>query len=110
MITLDGYPIVAKYTNLNFDWSTTDNTDANFNGALLLFDNVNLVAGAGEIPKGRTALKFDTENPIAWGDSVPQAVKDVFANPQEALRFALGELYESLEHQYKLGTATPPAE
>jgi len=108
MIILDGYPVVAKYTHLNFSWATTDNTDANFMGGTLLFDNVNLVAGAGEISKGRTALQFDPENPIAWGDDVPQAIKDAFASPQEALRYALGELYESLEHQYKLGTATPP--
>ena len=78
MIKLHGYPVVAKYTNLNFDWNTTDNNDANFMGGTLLFDNINLVAGAGEISKGRTALNFNLENPIPWSDDTPQAVKDAF--------------------------------
>lgn len=108
MITLNGYPIVAKTTGLVFAWSTTDNTDANFETGTLTFDSVNLIAGAGEIPKGRTALIFDTENPIPWGDTVPQAIKDVFPSPQDALRYALGELYESDEHQYRLGTKERP--
>jgi len=110
MITLNGYPIVAKTTGLVFSWSTTDNTDANFQAGTLTFDSVNLIAGAGEIPKGRTALVFDDANPIPWADDVPQAIKDVFATPQDALRYALGELYESDEHQYRLGTKVRPAE
>lgn len=110
MITLNGYPIVSKVTHLNASYSTTDNTDAIFEAGTLMFDSVNLIAGAGEISKGRTTLAFDTANPIPWGDSVPQAVKDVFASPQDALKYALEELYESDEHQYRLGTKERPAE
>ena len=104
----DGFPIVSKHTQLTFGWQTTDNTDANFQSATLTFDSINLVANAGEIPKGRTALAFDTENPIPWGDSVDQAIKDVFASPQDCLRFVLAQLYESDEHQYRLGTKVRP--
>lgn len=110
MIKLNNYPICAKYTHLNFSWNTTDNNDVNFETGTLMFDSINLVAGAGEIPKGRTTLGFDDTNPIPWRDSVPQAIKDVFASPQDALRFALGEIYESDEHQYRLGTKERPAE
>lgn len=110
MIKLNNYPIVAKQTHLTFAWMTTNNDDAIFEGGTLAFDNINLVEGAGEIPKGRTALSFDTENPIPWGDLVPQEIKDIFPSPQDALRYSLGQLYESDEHQYRLGTKERPVE
>jgi len=110
MITLNNFPIVAKQTHLNFSWSTTDNTDTIFEGGTLSFDSVNLVSGAGEIPKGRTALSFDTENPIPWGDITPQIIKDIFPTPQDALQYSLGALYESDEHQYRLGSKIRPEE
>lgn len=111
MITKNGYPICAKYTSINMGWSTTDNTDAIFESGALAFDSINLVAGAGEIPKGRTTLAFNEEDPLPWDDSVPQAIKDAFpGGPQDALRFSLGELYESDEHQYRLGTKERPPE
>ena len=110
MLKLNGYPIVAKYTHINTGWSTTDNTDTNFESATLMFDSINLVANAGEITKGRTSLGFDVENPIPWKEGTPQAIKDAFDNPQDALIYVLTELYESDEHQYQLGTKERPPE
>lgn len=108
MIKLNGYPIVAKQTNITMAWSTQTNDEINFEAGTLIFDSVNLIANVGEVSKGRTAVNFDTENPIPWGDSVAQAIKDIFPTPQDAVKFALGEIYESDIHQYKLGTKTPP--
>lgn len=110
MIKLNNYPIVAKQTHLTFSWSTSNNDDTIFEGCTLVFDNINLVQGAGEIPKGRTSLSFDPENPIQWGESVPQIIKDIFPSPQDALRYSLGEIYEADEHQYRLGTKERPVE
>ena len=108
MIKKDGYPIVASKTEIIMSWSTSANETADFQGGTLLFDNINLVAGAGEIDKGKTSLVFDSVNPIPWSDATPQAIKDIFpGGPQDALRFSLGELYESDEHQYRLGTKEP---
>jgi len=114
MVLLNGYPSVAKFIHINTSYSTTDNTDVHFESGTLISDSVNLIAGAGEITKGRTTLGFaDTENgetPIPWGTDVPQAVKDIFASPQDALKYALDELYKSDEHQYRLGSKERPAE
>jgi hypothetical protein len=86
MITRENFPICAKNSSIAIN-----------------------VTSAGDIPKERTSLPFDAENPIPWADETPQAIKEAFpGGPQEAIRHSLGVLYESDEHQYRLGTMIRP--
>lgn len=108
MIKRENFPICAKSSSVAMQWSSTGVDNLELVSAHLTFDNVN-VTTAGDIQKGRTSLPFDTESPIKWSDKASQAIKDAFPNgPQEAIRFSLGELYESDEHQYELGTKVRP--
>lgn len=88
-------------------WNSENVDDLSLVSAHLTYDNIN-VTTAGEIRKERTSLPFDDNNPIPWNDHVPQNIKDAFPSPQDAIRYAIGDLYESDEHQYQLGTKTNP--
>ncbi len=107
MIKRENFPICAKSSSVAMQWSSTGVDNLELVSAHLTFDNVN-VTTAGDIQKGRTSLPFDNEDPIQWSDKASQAIKDAFSDPQEAIRFSLGELYESDRHQYELGTKTKP--
>jgi len=110
MIKRENFPICAKTTNIEMQWSSTGVDDLELVSAHLTFDNIN-VTTAGCIQKERTSLPFDLVDPIPWNSDVPQAIKDAFPNgPGEAIRFSLGDVYESDEHQYRLGTKTRPEE
>jgi len=88
-------------------WTSSDADNLELASSHLTFDNIN-VTTAGDIQKERTSLPFDGDEPIEWSNGTSQAIKDAFANPQEALSFVLLELYESDEHQYRLGTKVKP--
>ena len=107
MIKRENFPICAQDTSIAMQWISTGVDDLQLIASHLTFDNIN-VTTAGNIKKERTSLPFDLENPIEWADEVPQAIKDAFNSPGEAIRYALGALYESDEHQYQLGTKQRP--
>ncbi len=107
MIKRENFPICAQNTAISMQWTSTGVDDLQLAASHLTFDNVN-VTSAGNIKKERTSLPFDLENPIEWADEVPQAIKDAFNSPGEAIRYALGALYESDRHQYLLGTKQMP--
>ena len=108
MIKRENFPICAKNSSIAMQWVSTGPDNLELTSSHLTFDNI-VVTSAGDIPKERTSLPFDEENPIPWADEAPQAIKDAFpGGPQEAIRFALGNLYESDEHQYRLGTKVRP--
>ncbi len=110
MIKRENFPICAKNTSIAMQWTSANVDDLELQSSHLTFDNIN-VTTAGDIVKERTSLPFDNENPIEWSESASQEIKDAFPEgPQEAIRYALGELYESDEHQYRLGTKTRPEE
>lgn len=108
MIKRENFPICAKNTSISMQWTSSGPDDLELVSSHLTFDNIN-VTTAGDIPKERTSLPFDTENPIPWSDDVPQNIKDAFpGGPQDAIRISLAVLYESDEHQYRLGTMIRP--
>ena len=108
MITRETFPICAKSACVAMQWTSTGPDDLEFVSSHLTFDNIN-VTPAGDIPKERTSLPLEDDNPILWIDSTPASVKSAFPNgPQEAIGYALRALYESDEHQYRLGTMTRP--
>ena len=107
MIKRENFPICAKSTCVTMQWTSTDADNLELASSHLTFDNIN-VTTAGDIQKERTSLPFDGDEPIEWSEGTSQAIKDAFANPQEALSFVLLELYESDEHQYRLGTKIKP--
>lgn len=110
MIKRENFPICAKNTSIAMQWTSANVDDLELQSSHLTFDNIN-VTTAGDIVKERTSLPFDNENPIEWSEGTSQEIKDAFPHgPQEAIRYALGELYESGEHQYRLGTKTRPDE
>ena len=91
-------------------WTSTGPDNLDLASSHLTFDNIN-VTTAGDIQKERSSLPFDAENPIPWSDTTSQAIIAAFpGGPQEALSLSLLELYESDEHQYRLGTMVKPAE
>ena len=107
MIKRENFPICAKSTCVTMQWTSTGADNLELASSHLTFDNIN-VTTAGDIQKERTSLPFDGDDPIEWSEGTSQAIKDAFANPQEALSFVLLELYESDEHQYRLGTKVKP--
>ena len=107
MIKRENFPICAKSTCVAMQWTSSGIDNLELASSHLTFDNIN-VTTAGDIQKERTSLPFDNEEPIQWSEGTSQAIKDAFSNPQEALSFALLELYESDEHQYRLGTKVKP--
>ena len=108
MIKRENFPICAKNTSIAMQWTSANVDDLELQSSHLTFDNIN-VTTAGNITKERTSLPFDNENPIEWPEEASQDIKDAFPNgPQEAIRYSLGVLYESDEHQYRLGTKTRP--
>lgn len=108
MIIREQFPICAKNSSIAMQWVSSGPDNLELVSSHLTFDNI-AVTTAGDIPKERTSLPFNTENPIPWADDTPQAVKDAFpGGPQEAIRLSLGVLYESDEHQYRLGTMIRP--
>jgi len=109
MITREGLPLVAKNVSVNIDWESSDPSQVNMVNALIAFDNVNQTS-AGEIIKERTSLPTNPTDPIPWPEEIPEGIKSVWASPENALTDILGILYESDEHQYRLGTKTPPEE
>ena len=110
MIKRENFPICAKNTSIAMQWSSQGADDLKLESSHLTFDNIN-VTTAGEIRKERTSLPFDNENPIQWSEGTSQKIKEAFPDgAQQAIRYALGELYESDEHQYRLGTKIRPEE
>ena len=110
MIIRETFPLCAKNTCVSMQWTSSGSDNVELVSSHLTFDNIN-VTPAGDIPKERTSLPFDPEDPIEWSAEVSQAIKDAFpGGPQEAIKFALLELYESDEHQYRLGTKARPVE
>ncbi len=109
MIKREGFPIVAKSAIVDITWKSVDQESVDFLGGRIAFDNVNQTT-AGAIIKERTSLQFVEENPIPWSAEIPQSIIDVWENPENALRDILGILYESDEHQYRLGTKIRPIE
>jgi len=107
MIKRENFPICAKSTCVTMQWTSSDADNLELASSHLTFDNIN-VTTAGDIQKERTSLSFDGDEPIEWSEGTSQAIKDAFSNPQEALSFVLLELYESDEHQYRLGTKIRP--
>jgi hypothetical protein len=109
MIKREGFPIVAKTAMIDIIWKSADTDSVEFIGGRIAFDNVNQTT-AGPVLKERTSLQFVEEDPIDWPDDIPQNIKDIWSTPEDALAILLGILYESDEHQYKLGTKIPPQE
>ena len=99
MIKKNGYPVCAKETHVQIAWSSANSDNLEFVNGLLAFDNINVIAGAGEIQLQRTSLGFNPEDPIQWRDSVPDEIKQAFPDPESCLRYVLGEIYESEEHK-----------
>ena len=109
MIKREGFPLCATQCIIDNAWQSSNPDDLELITANLVFDNVN-VTTAGEVRKERTALPLNPEDPIPWASDTPQAIKDAFTTPEDALRYSLGVLYESDEHQYRLGTKVRPIE
>ena len=110
MIKRETFPICAKSTCVSMQWTSSGQDNLDLVSSHLTFDNIN-VTTAGDIPKERTSLPFDNENPIPWSEDTDASIKGAFpGGPQEALSLSLLELYESDEHQYRLGTMVKPAE
>ena len=107
MITRDGFPIVSKSAIVDIEWSSSDASDVTLVAAQLVFDNVN-VSTVGNILKERTSLPFDPIDPIPWPAGVSEGVTSVWQSPEDALREVLTFIYESDEHQYRLGTKIRP--
>jgi hypothetical protein len=116
MITRENFPLVAKQVGINLSWSSSATDDVQLDSAYLTFDNVNITS-CGEVAKERTALAFNSANPITWGTSMtdaglPQDMMEVVAtiwqSPEDALKDILGIIYESSEHQIRLGTIPTP--
>lgn len=108
MIIRDGFPICPDIVEININWDSPITGELEMVGANTVFKNVNMTT-AGKIYKEPTMLQYNLENPIQWGESVPQNVKDAFPGGiQEAIQYSLNELYESDENQYLLGTKTRP--
>ena len=111
MIKRQDFPIVAKQIDIVLSWSSQNVNHTQLDTAYLLFSNAN-VTTAGVIPKEHTSLSFNSENPIAWGNALTNAevpteamavISSIWASPENALKDILGILYESDEHQIKLG-------
>lgn len=111
MIKRQDFPIVAKQIDIVLSWSSQNVDHAQLDTAYLIFSNANLTT-AGVIPKEHTSLSFNSENPIAWGTALTDAgvpaeamavISSIWASPENALKDILGILYESDEHQIKLG-------
>ena len=107
MLIRDGFPLCAKEININVNWNSTTNDSVDFMGALIQFNNVNMTT-AGSIKKESTGIAFNPIDPIPWSDSIPSGVTDVWETPEIALNQILSLIYESDEHQYRLGTKPRP--
>jgi len=109
MITRDGFPIVAKSAIVDINWHSPSVDVVDFIGARIAFDNVNQTT-VGEVRKERTSLQFNPADPIPWPEYIPEGITSVWVSPEAALRDILGILYESDEHQYRLGIKVRPEE
>lgn len=116
MITRENFPLVAKQIGVNLSWSSSDPDSVQLDSAYLTFDNANITS-CGDVTKERTALAFNSADPISWGTSMtdaglPQDMMEVVAtiwqSPEDALKDILGILYESSEHQIRLGIMPIP--
>jgi len=107
MIKREGFPIVSKSVIIDITWESNNQDSVDFLGGRISFDNVNQTT-AGAIIKERTSLQFVEEDPIPWDPEIPQSIIDIWNSPEDALRDILAILYESDEHQYKLGTKIKP--
>ena len=108
MIIRDGFPICPDIVEININWNSPINGEVEMIGSTSIFKNINMTT-AGKIYKEPTMLQYNEEDPIQWSESVPQSIKDMFPNGiQEAILYSLTQLYESDEHQYRLGTKPRP--
>jgi hypothetical protein len=107
MILRNGFPIAAKTARVDIQWDAPTNDTIEFADAQITFENINTTT-AGEIQQERTVLPFSPSEPIPWPDTIPTGISSVWTTPESALRDILGILYESDEHQYRLGTMDRP--
>ena len=109
MIKRENFPIAARTCDVNITWNANNTESIDFVGGHLTFNNVN-VTTAGYVQKEKTTLPFAPGLDIDWPEGLPPEIEATLGSPSEAFRTILGILYESNEHQYRLGLKERPVQ